>query len=264
MGGFFDSKKAISRILKIKKRKNDKFTIIASGLNQVRKYFKLNPVQVKLAKKYWPGPFSLVVSPKFAVRVPDNSIARKLARSAGRPLIATSANLSGQTALYSGQEVIKTVVSSDGSGKWETSFKELPIGQYSLRVTARDERGAVSYPLEIKKFRVLPPIVLSVGPLDLGWSEIFIIVMLLVVAGLSLFARQYASKKKTREAYRVIVGQDIEKLSVLLSDDLEELEETQKLDDSSRLAQAKERIDKMRKTIIKMKKYIGEEVNKMK
>ncbi|OGY54449.1 MAG: threonylcarbamoyl-AMP synthase [Candidatus Buchananbacteria bacterium RIFCSPLOWO2_02_FULL_46_11b] len=107
LGGFFDSKKAISRILKIKKRKNDKFTIIASGLNQVRKYFKLNPVQVKLAKKYWPGPFSLVVSPKFAVRVPDNSIARKLARSAGRPLIATSANLSGQTALYSGQEVIK-------------------------------------------------------------------------------------------------------------------------------------------------------------
>lgn len=107
LGGFFDSKKVINRILKIKKRKDEKFTIIAAGLNQVKKHFKLNSAQIKLAKKYWPGPLSLVVSKRWAVRVPDNLIARKLARLAGKPLIATSANVSGKTTLYGSQAVIK-------------------------------------------------------------------------------------------------------------------------------------------------------------
>ncbi len=100
LGGFFNSRKVAAKILKIKKRKDEKFTLIAADLKQVNKYFKLNKLQLKLAKKYWPGPLSLVVSKKYAVRVPDNIIARKLARRAGRPLIATSANISGGRRLW--------------------------------------------------------------------------------------------------------------------------------------------------------------------
>ena len=107
LGGFFDSQKTIKKIMKIKGRKDEKFTLIASSLNQVQKYFKLNALEKKLAKKYWPGPLSLAVTPKFAVRVPNNKVALALARCAGRPLIATSANLSGNKTPYSVTEVIK-------------------------------------------------------------------------------------------------------------------------------------------------------------
>lgn len=107
IGGVFDSKKIQKRILKIKGRKDDKFTLVASSLCQVQKFFKLNALTKELAKKFWPGPLSLVVSSRFAVRVPGNKIAQALAKGAGRPLIATSANLSGQKALYSSQEIIK-------------------------------------------------------------------------------------------------------------------------------------------------------------
>ena len=41
LGGIYNSKKVITQILKIKKRKDEKFTLIASSLNQVKKFFKI-------------------------------------------------------------------------------------------------------------------------------------------------------------------------------------------------------------------------------
>jgi len=107
LGGIFNSQKVKNRILKIKGRKDDKFTLIASDAAQVSQYFRLPPRGKALAKKYWPGPLSLVVSPRFAVRVPANTLARTLARRVGCPLIATSANLTGGRTLYSGLAVMK-------------------------------------------------------------------------------------------------------------------------------------------------------------
>jgi len=107
LGGIFDSKKVQERILRIKGRKDDKFTLIASSFFQVQNFFKLNALAKKIAKKYWPGPLSLVVSDRFAVRIPKNKIAQALARAAGRPLIATSANLSGQKTLYDSKNIIR-------------------------------------------------------------------------------------------------------------------------------------------------------------
>jgi len=106
LGGIFNSKKVIAKILKIKKRKDQKFTIIASSLGQVEKFFKLNSAQKKLAEKFWPGPLSIVVSSRFAVRVPKNKIAQGLARGVAKPLIATSANLTGSQTLYDSQKII--------------------------------------------------------------------------------------------------------------------------------------------------------------
>lgn len=106
LGGKFNSKKVRNEILKIKKRRDPKFTIIASSLAQVEKFFKLSKEEKKLAKKYWPGPLSIVVSKEFAVRVPDNDVARSLARRTGVPLIATSANISGGQTPYSSKEIV--------------------------------------------------------------------------------------------------------------------------------------------------------------
>ena len=100
LGGKFNSPKVIKKILRIKKRRDEKFTLIASSLSQVRRFFKLNLVQLRLAKKYWPGALSIVVSRRFAVRVPALKIARALAEGAGAPLIATSANVSGEKTPY--------------------------------------------------------------------------------------------------------------------------------------------------------------------
>jgi hypothetical protein len=164
-----------------------------------------------------------------------------------------------------GQEVFRGQTQSDSSGNWKITVDEvLPIGKYTFSVAARDERGATGYFTPEETFRVRPKTVLSLGEfMDLGWLEIFIILGALLVAGISLAAWWYVSKKKTHKAYGIIIGRDIDKLSALLSDNLDELKSAQKLDSSSRLAQTAVLIEKMKKTIAKMKKYLGEEVKRL-
>lgn len=106
LGGIYGSQKVINKILKIKNRSNDKFTLITSSLNQAVKFFKLNSSQIALVKKYWPGPLSIVVSSKYSIRVPKNKISQSLSRRVGKPLIATSANFSGQTTIYNVKKII--------------------------------------------------------------------------------------------------------------------------------------------------------------
>lgn len=107
LGGIYNSKRVINKILKIKKRRDKKFTLVASSLSQVEKNFKLNSEQKKLAKKFWPGPLSIVVSKNFSIRVPKNKIAQNLAQKIGKPLIATSTNLVGGPTLYDAKKIVK-------------------------------------------------------------------------------------------------------------------------------------------------------------
>lgn len=97
----------IKRILQLKGRSDNKFTVVASSLAQVQKFFpaarRLRFTQV--AQAVWPGPVSLVVSPRMSVRVPDSVLLRHLSQEVGQPLIATSANQSGHPAAYSMREV---------------------------------------------------------------------------------------------------------------------------------------------------------------
>jgi len=100
LGGLFDEKKVVKKILAIKKRKDKKFVLIAASLKQVKTFFNFTFEQEKLAKQFWPGPLSIVVNNFFSVRVPKSLVARQLAQLAGRPLIASSANISGQKSAY--------------------------------------------------------------------------------------------------------------------------------------------------------------------
>jgi L-threonylcarbamoyladenylate synthase len=56
----------------------------------------------ELARRYWPGPLTLVLDDSdggtVGVRVPDDSVVRDLLSALGEPLHATSANLAGEPA----------------------------------------------------------------------------------------------------------------------------------------------------------------------
>lgn len=153
IGGIFDSKKVTQRILKIKKRKDEKFTLIASSLTQVEKFFKLSSAQKKLAKKFWPGPLSIVVSSRFAVRVPNNIIAQTLAYRAGQPLIATSANISGKQTLYDSKKIIKQFANQKNQPELILDAGRLPKTKTSTIIKVLASKIEVLRPGSIK----LPP-----------------------------------------------------------------------------------------------------------
>lgn len=124
LGGDLLNSKTRRAVFKLKKREVLKqLPAIANSLAMVKKYCYINAVEEKLAKKYWPGPLSLVLQVKplyqkilgkdLAVRVPDNEIARYLSCSLGKPLISTSANISGQVTGYDIKQILKQFKKTD-------------------------------------------------------------------------------------------------------------------------------------------------------
>ncbi len=167
------------------------------------------------------------------------------------------------------EEVFKGTSQSDASGNWKISIeKALPTGQYFLSVIARDDRGATSYPAKQELFSVRAKIILSLGGfINLGWFEIFIIAMLVIISGSSFISWRYASKNKMHQAYGIIAGRDVEKMAALLEGDLAELEKLLSIGarpEFPEKAGSLHLFAKLHETIAKMKKYLGEEVGKIK
>jgi len=105
------NQKAVARVFAIKKRSTTKaLPIFVRDLKMAKKLAQINQKQETFLKKVWPGKVTVVlkrkkrskvygVEPKtIALRIPDYGFLNKLLAKFNRPLIATSANLSGQPA----------------------------------------------------------------------------------------------------------------------------------------------------------------------
>lgn len=167
-----------------------------------------------------------------------------------------------------GQEVFSGEGSSDESGNWDITIREpLARGTYSLTAVARDSRGAISYPTEAAELKIKAKTIVSVGLIDLDWFEISLIVLLLVISGVSLGILYYTSVKRRRAAYKAVTSRDIDKLTVLLAEDLKEVESwLEKFQGGIELrakAEMEFHLKNMREIIDKMKKYLPQELDKL-
>lgn len=101
LGCNWQNENAQKRIMKLKRRIDPRFTLIAGSQEQVEWFFALNACQQKLARAYWPGAVSIVVNDQYAVRVPKYPEVQEIALRAKTILLATSANRSGDPDIYS-------------------------------------------------------------------------------------------------------------------------------------------------------------------
>jgi L-threonylcarbamoyladenylate synthase len=137
-----DSPEAIAKILKIKDRPAHKgLILIAADMQQLQNYAdfgQLSEQQLQTIQKTWPGPFTWVVPAQntlskqisgdfnsVAVRVSAHPIVHQLCLQFGKPLISTSANLSGLEActtsrqvkaMFSQQPLLEYVIDAPVSG----------------------------------------------------------------------------------------------------------------------------------------------------
>jgi len=135
VGASIKQPEAIKRIFKIKKRpKNKPLQVLIANLSQAKRLGKFNKQTEEFAKKHWPGPLTLVVykkktvpklvtggSLKVGLRVPAHRTILKLIKKSG-PIVATSANKSGEKPALTAKAVKKNIPEVDYilSGKVKT------------------------------------------------------------------------------------------------------------------------------------------------
>lgn len=120
LGASVFDEKAIEKIFIAKNRPQDNPLIAhISTISQLNELSKPLPIAIKLAKKFWPGPLTIVVKKTkkvplkvtagldtVAVRMPSNKIALKLISDCKVPIVAPSANLSGKPSPTKASHVI--------------------------------------------------------------------------------------------------------------------------------------------------------------
>lgn len=111
---------AVARVFAVKGRPDDRaLPLVAGDVDQVKEWIgELDAITTRLVQRFWPGPLTLVmrapeaIAPEVTaggstvgVRVPSHAVTRALCAAFGRPLTATSANISGQPATDNPNEV---------------------------------------------------------------------------------------------------------------------------------------------------------------
>jgi tRNA threonylcarbamoyl adenosine modification protein (Sua5/YciO/YrdC/YwlC family) len=104
------NKGSINRLYEIKKRPKDKpFSVHIADFDSLERLgVSLSNDAARIARRFWPGPLTLVAlnskKEKTGLRMPDNNIARLLIKKAGVNIAAPSANLSGNKPPVSAEE----------------------------------------------------------------------------------------------------------------------------------------------------------------
>jgi L-threonylcarbamoyladenylate synthase len=115
---------AIARLFAAKGRDAERaLPLIAADTAQVTTHLgRLPSAAQRLAERFWPGPLTLLLGAapalaagvtggtgKVGVRVPADAVARAICAEAGRPITATSANVSGEPATPDPDQVERTL-----------------------------------------------------------------------------------------------------------------------------------------------------------
>lgn len=109
IGCIISDTKAIKRLYKIKERSEKTPTLLlVKNLEQAKEYAIFNYLSRELARKFWPGPLTIVMKARSNVpkqilgkeqtvglRIPKHAIIRRLLKLVGEPMLAPSANFHG-------------------------------------------------------------------------------------------------------------------------------------------------------------------------
>jgi len=121
LGADAENEKAVLRVYEIKGRERDKpLTIAVSDFDMLERYAVLNEVSRELVRHFLPGKVTFIVpktervpdsvNPRaIGVRIPDLDLTRRLIRSFGRAVTATSANRSGSPPKRDPREVAEEI-----------------------------------------------------------------------------------------------------------------------------------------------------------
>lgn len=118
---------SIKKVYEIKKRPNNKpLIVLASNLNMVRSITQnISETEEKLMSEFWPGGLTLILekssvipdiitsgSDYVGVRIDENSTIRKIIEETNTPIVAPSANISGEPSVTKSEDLNSKILES--------------------------------------------------------------------------------------------------------------------------------------------------------
>ncbi len=121
IGGDALNSRVVDAIREIKKMGKDKpLSVMMSDTSMIDEYCEVGLWEEMILKKYLPGPFTFILRARknlpvskdktLGVRIPESDFCNRLSEDVGRPVISTSANVTGEAPPTSFEEVKKTVL----------------------------------------------------------------------------------------------------------------------------------------------------------
>ncbi|MCW8802095.1 MAG: L-threonylcarbamoyladenylate synthase [Candidatus Bathyarchaeota archaeon] len=114
---------AVQRLLTVKGDRKKPFPVLVASLDDANRVAKFSDDGKKLARKFWPGPLTIVLPKKecldkvvtcglntVGLRAPNNQVALSLIELSGGLLIGSSANLTGENPPRSVSEMSKKLI----------------------------------------------------------------------------------------------------------------------------------------------------------
>lgn len=108
-----DSKRAVDKLFKIKKRSSKKpIPVFVKNINMAKKIAKINKKEEDFLRRVWPGKVTAVLMSKkdkgtIGIRIPKYKFVLELLKKVNHPLTGTSANISGRPPSTKIKEVLK-------------------------------------------------------------------------------------------------------------------------------------------------------------
>jgi len=144
LGADFSNEMAVKKVVSVKKRKETMGLPLLLSKSEMLPLVTQNisPMAWTLMENFWPGPLTLVLQktkdvahvvsggrPTVAVRVPDHPVPRVLSEWLGRPIVGTSANITGSPSAESGAqaasqigELVDLVIEGSSFGRLESTI----------------------------------------------------------------------------------------------------------------------------------------------
>lgn len=139
LGCVYDDKDAIDKIYIAKNRDYSKtLPMMCNGLKMINEVAYINEKSSKVIESFMPGAITIIFNKKesipdyvtggkstIAIRVPDDDFIIKLISELGKPMLVTSANVSGEPSLFKWEEVKEKIGNKIDGLVCENAFSDM-------------------------------------------------------------------------------------------------------------------------------------------
>jgi hypothetical protein len=185
-------------------------------------------------------------------------------------LVSGTANPDGtvlvQVISEAGEQLFNGEAPVNAGGAWTITIGDasFPAGDYKLRAIAYAADGRESAPKEMRGHKLHPQPVIGTRGMDIGWFDLFVVVIFLTLLGAAMFAYLHERSLRQRDVDRLKHDQNMHEICTTLCNQVSELSPITRTPqpDARTTMELQARIDKLQSALEGMRTQLSNEMRK--